>query len=80
MSAWQEWKEKQKRTQGSNVSPLDFLNPSTDYAESPLQDERYAICEACDRLSKTTKQCKECGCFMKLKVKLADASCPLGKW
>lgn len=76
---WQEWKEK-KRTSGKNVTPLDFFNPDTEFAEPELQDSRYSICEACDRLTKTTKQCKECGCFMKLKVKLADAVCPLGKW
>lgn len=82
MSAWEEWKEKQKerRTTGKNVSPADLFRSDTEFADPELQDHRYAICTACDRLTKTTKQCKECGCFMKLKVKLAEAVCPLGKW
>ena len=72
-----------KRTTGSNykpVSPVDIFKSDTDFAHKTLQDMRYAVCRSCDRLTKTTKQCRECGCFMKLKVKLADAVCPLGKW
>ena len=37
-------------------------------------------CAACDRLFRPTFTCKECGCFMKVKTRLAGASCPLGKW
>lgn len=79
---WHDWKEKQlqRRTTGSNVKPIDLFLSDSEFAEPQLQDERYAVCTACDRLTKTTKQCRECGCFMKLKVKLADATCPLGKW
>jgi hypothetical protein len=79
---WHEWKEKQaeRRTTGKNVSPLDFLRADTDFAPVEIQESRYSVCNDCDRLTKTTKQCKECGCFMKLKVKLAEAVCPLGKW
>lgn len=80
MSPWHEWKEKQRRTQGKNVSPVDFLRSDTEYSDTETEKHRYSICESCDRLTKTTKQCKECGCFMKLKVKLAEATCPLGKW
>lgn len=78
-NAWEEWKEKQ-RTIGRNVSPLDFFRQDTEYSDPAVQDVRYAICESCPELRPHTKQCKKCGCFMKLKVKLADAACPLGKW
>ncbi len=79
---WHEWKEKQeqKRTTGGNVSPVDFLRSDTEFADPYIQEERYETCLSCDRLTHMTKQCKECGCFMKLKVKLAEAVCPLGKW
>lgn len=80
MSAWQEWKEKQQRTTGSNVSPVDFFRADTEFADPQLQEERYSTCEKCEHLTRHTKQCRECGCFMKLKVKLAEAVCPLGKW
>lgn len=81
-SPWQEWKDKQsqRRATGKNVSPLDFFKQDTEFAFVAVQEERYSICESCDRLTAVTKQCRECGCFMKLKVKLAEAVCPLGKW
>lgn len=43
-------------------------------------EERMAICEDCPSLTHPMKQCKECGCFMLIKTKLAGAKCPLGKW
>jgi hypothetical protein len=42
--------------------------------------ERAKICGSCDRLFKPTWSCKECGCFMKIKVRFSNSSCPLGKW
>ena len=29
---------------------------------------------------KDAARCKECGCYMRLKVNLADTKCPIGKW
>ncbi|RAX56451.1 hypothetical protein CCZ01_09490 [Helicobacter monodelphidis] len=54
-------------------------------AESPhvdleIQQKRLHICLACDRLFALTKNCKECGCFVKMKVKYKKSECPLGKW
>ena len=62
------------------VKPWDFLNPKTEYAEEALAKDRMSICLLCPQLIKATKQCKKCGCFMHLKTKLAEATCPLGKW
>jgi len=45
-----------------------------------VAQKRFDICKSCDRLLKPTFNCKECGCFMKVKVKLNDSHCPLGKW
>ena len=42
--------------------------------------ERMNICDECDRFFRLTKQCKECGCFMFLKARIASMSCPIGKW
>jgi len=42
--------------------------------------QRLKICQACPRFFKPTSQCKECGCFMKIKVHLKSAECPIGKW
>jgi hypothetical protein len=70
----------EKRVTGKNVSPLDFLKATTSYASPQQQNDRYSICESCEYLRQKTKQCKLCGCFMKMKVKLLEAECPAGKW
>lgn len=62
------------------VKPWDLLNPNKPKVLEDLQNERLKICETCPKLIKLTKTCKECGCFMVLKTKLSEASCPLGKW
>lgn len=41
---------------------------------------RYEICKNCEKFFKPTRQCRECMCFMNVKTKVHDASCPLGKW
>lgn len=64
----------------SLVSPLDLVNPNTEWAEESLSNERYSICKSCPELIKLTKQCKKCGCFMPAKTKLQLATCPLSKW
>lgn len=48
-------------------------------ADSETQTIRYDICKSCP-LFTILKTCKECGCIMPLKIKVASASCPLKKW
>jgi hypothetical protein len=50
------------------------------FVEKEKAFERLAICNSCPELFKTTWTCKECGCFMKVKARLAFSECPLGKW
>ena len=64
----------------TTVKPWDLVNPNTEWAEKSLSDKRYNICRGCPELIKFTKQCKKCGCFMAVKTKLQEATCPLGKW
>lgn len=42
--------------------------------------ERLNICKECDRYNTLLKTCKECKCFMPIKVNLAGENCPIGKW
>jgi hypothetical protein len=79
-SAWDEWKKKNaaKQKQGV-VSPVDFINPQTEYAADEVQERRYSICKECPHLM-LTKQCSKCGCFMPAKTKLKHAVCPIEKW
>jgi hypothetical protein len=74
-TAWQKYKEKLGDTR-----PWDILNPNTEYVDETISEKRYSICLSCPELTKTTKQCKQCGCLMSIKTKLAVAECPIGKW
>jgi len=62
------------------AKPWDLINPNITKVSQEVQDSRLSKCLICPELIKTTKQCKQCGCFMVQKVKLPHASCPIGKW
>lgn len=59
--------------------PWDLFNKNLGRVETVVAAERLAICKECPKLL-LTGNCTECGCFMSAKVKLPNASCPLGKW
>ncbi len=46
--------------------------------ETEVSKARLVVCSMCDQWTGTT--CKKCGCFTKLKVKIPEEKCPLGKW
>jgi hypothetical protein len=75
MSAWSEYKKKLGETR-----PWDMLNPNVEKVDETKAAERMAICVLCPRFISLTTQCRECGCVMTAKTKLAAATCPLGKW
>jgi hypothetical protein len=50
------------------------------WVDKSIAQPRYDICKTCNKFIALTAQCKECGCFMKVKVKLAGVVCPLKKW
>ena len=74
------WEKIKSFIDSDEVKPWDFLNRSTPYASDEEAGERYSICLECPELSKLTKRCNECGCFMAAKTKLKLAKCPLNKW
>lgn len=57
----------------------DYINGNIVYIDKEGEKYRNDICNNCERLS-FIKNCKECGCFVKLKVKYYNSSCPLNKW
>jgi len=78
---WEQYLDKQKEKNGKkDVKPWDLLNPNTEYIDREVSEQRFEICKACPELFELTKQCKKCGCFMALKTKMKEASCPIGKW
>lgn len=62
------------------VRPWDMFNKNKERVLDSIQKERMEICRACPQFIKLTTQCKECGCIMEAKTRLADAFCPLMKW
>jgi hypothetical protein len=74
-NAWERYKQKLGETR-----PWHVIDPRVERVDKTESDRRYAVCQSCPRLIKATKQCRECGCVMPLKVTLKDAVCPLDKW
>lgn len=62
------------------VRPWDLFNKKMGRVDNITYQERINICRECPELLKATFQCKKCGCLMKQKAKLVEASCPLMKW
>jgi len=61
------------------VTPLTLLNVKAYSRDQQTMVDRWRVCRGCDQLDALFR-CRECGCFMKAKVKLSQAECPLGKW
>lgn len=75
LTPWQKYKQNL-----GDSRPWDLLKLGDEQVSEEVQKERFDICLSCPELIKLTKQCKKCGCFMALKTKLENASCPIGKW
>lgn len=45
-----------------------------------IQRARINTCRACPAYDDIQHRCKECGCYLAVKVKFSEDSCPLGKW
>ena len=66
-----------------NNDTLDMRTASNTIKRSIIHDEevlkmRWDLCSSCEFLK--DDKCLSCGCFMKVKHKIAMASCPEGKW
>jgi hypothetical protein len=61
------------------VTPVTLLNPRAYSKDQQMMLDRWRVCRTCDRLDSLFR-CRECGCFMKAKVKLSNSECPVGKW
>ena len=44
------------------------------------QARRKEICNSCDKFDKENETCKNCGCFVPMKVQWDSERCPLSKW
>ena len=67
-----------------NNDTLDMRTAPPNIKASIIHDQsilnyRWNLCTGCEFLTEKNT-CQKCGCFMKVKHKLAFASCPIGKW
>jgi hypothetical protein len=62
------------------AKPWDIFNKKIGRVSNEVAETRYKICINCPKIVPVTRQCLECGCFMKIKTTLPNAECPLGKW
>jgi len=47
--------------------------------DDSIISKRWDICKGCPELTDLNR-CKQCGCFMKVKTRIATSKCPIGKW
>lgn len=50
-----------------------------DKAPDEAIDLRWAVCNRCSEMGRLGF-CKQCGCYLRAKVRVASEACPLGKW
>jgi len=50
------------------------------FVPNDIYEDRIAICKECPHYFKTTGNCLKCGCFVKVKSRIAVMSCPIKKW
>jgi hypothetical protein len=74
LNPYQQWKKNLGDTR-----VWDMVDPNVERVPKEVAQERYDMCKGCPFLLPTT-QCSKCGCFMKAKVKLTHAECPVGNW
>lgn len=60
------------------VTPIDLLSSSNYHEDDNEVKRRLDICKSCEHFYAGV--CKKCGCIMKFKTKLRDATCPVEKW
>ena len=68
----------------SNYSIFDVLKDvvkgELNVVNKDVSQQRIEICEICPELVPMIKVCGKCGCLTTAKVKVKEATCPLGKW
>lgn len=57
----------------------NFIQPIIELDDAVVE-HRFNTCKGCDKFNHETQRCTECGCFMQVKTKFTQATCPLNKW
>ena len=57
-----------------------FIKFAKSLTDQPYVVERLEICKKCEFFDQEKMSCSQCGCYMQIKSRMPDATCPLGKW
>ena len=49
-------------------------------ADTESQQKRIKICKQCEHYEPLLHRCKECGCLLEVKTRMAISTCPIHKW
>ena len=68
--------------QATNFGKAILRHAATGFekADDNIINERVSSCYLCDKLDSENMQCRECGCFIKIKASWISENCHLGKW
>jgi hypothetical protein len=58
----------------------DLITGNLEYADPEVVAQRLAICDGCEVQNKTLHMCTACGCYLPLKTKLKESTCPMELW
>lgn len=69
-------------TKGYNVFDAikDAVTGNLELADDDTVHKRRALCDACEVRNAAVDMCTVCGCFLKLKIKLRESTCPMELW
>ena len=56
------------------------MNGEKMFATNEIQQERYKICQGCEKYDLMQDRCRECGCFVRQKIAFGHEICPINKW
>lgn len=59
---------------------IESMSTAEDQQINRTAVDRMKLCLQCEHFFKPTRQCKKCGCFMPLKVRIPGQKCPINKW
>ena len=63
---------------GAVGAAVGFASSGFRVADAAERERRLDICRGCPEFD--AGRCRKCGCYMKLKARIAAAHCPIGKW
>lgn len=65
------------------VGATNYLKMKANIADAEiesLQRKRYDVCFSCEHRIRQTDTCGLCGCYLKMKTRSPESSCPAGHW